>query len=481
MESINYDDPKIFKMIQKRHTDGIFQIESNLFKGLIGDIVPDKFSDIVAITSIGRPGPLSANMHSMYADRKHGFKEATEPVKNTWDIVGDSFGTIIYQESIMKIAQRVANFDDNQVDSFLRKSIAKKKKALMDLCKQWFAYGKVNEAPPEGYDETNIHQPYYDPEGKYGKAIPGGANNNYNPLKLIEFFESLEGYSEYLFNKSHACSYSLLTLATAYLKCYHPAEFISAVLSIQATDNESINQYVKVARNQLKLKVTCPHINKSGRYFTPNAKEKEIIYGLSSVKGLGAAKLDVILENQPYDSLEDATERLPKNIFNKTVGENLIKAGAFDFENPNRYEMLNKFYDLRKIKNDRMDPAKFTEQTYIDMETEIIGSPITFQPWWDMIQPGTKLKNETMKIVSVNERKDKNGRLMAFAMMECENSNFEAIIFSSKYGKINHLFHPGSYVSVSGKKDEKEKLILDTAKETENSIKRSKVKILDIL
>ena len=124
LEQIDYSDPKIFKMIQKKHTDGLFQIESDLFKGLIAQIIPEKFSDIVAITAIARPGPLSSNMNGMYSDRKHGFKEAVEPVPNTWDIVGENFGTIIYQEDIMRIAQRVADFDDNQVDSFLRKAIA---------------------------------------------------------------------------------------------------------------------------------------------------------------------------------------------------------------------------------------------------------------------------------------------------------------------------------------------------------------------
>lgn len=121
---ININDPNIFKTIANGETDGIFQLESNLFKNAIKSLIPDNINDINALTSYNRPGPLSAGMDKAYNKRKHGLEEAKEPLPNTWDIVKDSYGTIIYQEQTMLIAQKVAGFDDNQADSFLRKGMA---------------------------------------------------------------------------------------------------------------------------------------------------------------------------------------------------------------------------------------------------------------------------------------------------------------------------------------------------------------------
>lgn len=468
LENLDYNDPKVFKMIQKKKTDGLFQIESDMFKGLIGQIIPDKFSDIVLITSLGRPGPLSANMHGVYSDRKHGFVKLEEPVANTWDLLEETLGTIVYQEDIMRIAQRVAGFDDNQVDSYLRKSVSKKKKDLMDLCKQWFAYGKINQPVPEEHNDTDKNQPMYDPEAKYGNPIPGGISKGYDPKKLVTFFESLEGYVSYLFNKSHAATYSVLTLGTAHLKHYHPTEFMSALLSIQAPDNETRDKYVKVAR-EMELGIQCPDINDSGKFFTPKADEKTILYGLESIKGIGAAKLDAIIDNRPYANLEDAIDRLPKNIFNKTVGENMIKAGAFDFQCPNRYAMLNLFYALRKIKIDEHNPEEFGEDAYIIFESETLGAPVTYQPWWDLVIPNRKM-TETMTVTYINERTDKKGKLMAFGTAQCNGCNVELLIFSSHYGKMHHLLNPasGQQLQLTGKKDAKGLFLVSGAKKEKN-------------
>ena len=130
---IDIKDPKIYNLKAKGETDGIFQLESDLFKNAIKSLIPDSINDINALTSYNRPGPLSAGMDKAYNNRKHGLEKAIEPLPNTWDIVKDSYGTIIYQEQTMLIAQKVAGFNDNQADSFHRKGLAKKKKKLVDL------------------------------------------------------------------------------------------------------------------------------------------------------------------------------------------------------------------------------------------------------------------------------------------------------------------------------------------------------------
>ena len=192
------DNEEMFSMIQNKETEGIFQIESNLFKGLVSDIVPTNEKDICAISAIGRPGPLSAGMHTQYAQRKNGFEEAIPQLRGTDHITEDTYHTIIYQEQCMLIAKHVAGFDDSQADSILRKALAKKKADKMELARRLFIYGKKNCSAPADYDETNTNQCIYDPKGKYGASVLGGINNGYTEEELTEFWEKLKGYASYL-------------------------------------------------------------------------------------------------------------------------------------------------------------------------------------------------------------------------------------------------------------------------------------------
>ena len=197
-DEVKFDDKGIYSIMREKKTEGLFQIESNLFKGLIEDIQPTEFNDIVVMNSIGRPGPLSAGFDKDYAGRKNGIEEVREPLPNTLDIVQDSLGVIVYQEQIMLISQRVAGYSDNQADSYLRKAFAKKQKEKMAICRQWFIYGKKNGPAPEGYDEANLNQPMYDPTGKHGEAIVGGIGNGYDEKQLADFWKSIEGFADYL-------------------------------------------------------------------------------------------------------------------------------------------------------------------------------------------------------------------------------------------------------------------------------------------
>lgn len=190
----------MFSMIQDKATEGIFQIESNLFKGLVSDIMPTHFNDITAITSIGRPGPLSAGMHTQYAQRKNGFEDAIPQLRGTEEVTKDTYNTIIYQEQCMLIAKLVAGFDDSQADSILRKALAKKKADKMELARRLFIYGKVNKKAPSDYDESNKNQVVYDPTGKHGAPVKGGMANGYTEKELMEFWDKLKGYASYLSN-----------------------------------------------------------------------------------------------------------------------------------------------------------------------------------------------------------------------------------------------------------------------------------------
>ncbi len=449
--TLDFEDEKIYELIRSKNTEGLFQIESNLFKGMIEDIQPDCFNDIVIMNGMGRPGPLSCGLPQTYARRKNGLEEAKEPLDNTWDIVKDTLGTICFQENIMQIAQRVAGFSGNQTDSVLRKCLAKKKRSMMDMCKQWLIYGKINLEPPEGHDENNLDQPMYDPKKKYGEEIDGAIKRGYEEKILKAFWKDLEGYSDYLFNLSHSACYSYITILTAALKAHYPIEFMTALLSMEEKE-EKVEKYI-ASCEQMGLKVRVPDINLSEHSFSFKKDKKEILFGLSKVKGVGDTSVPAILENRPYQSLADVVSKVPKKFFNKRVGAALIKAGAFDSLDSNRYSLMNEFYDLRKDKDDRLVPSEYDRYVCQELEKETLGTNVTYKPWWDIIKKNSKVK-QVMRIRKVTEKVDKNGNMMAFVELEVEKCMIKGLVFASLYTKNVDKFK-NKVLEFTGKKDDK--------------------------
>jgi DNA polymerase-3 subunit alpha len=456
-EMVDVNDVKMFERIQNRETEGLFQIESNLFKGVIEDMVPTNLDDIIALTSICRPGPLSAGMGKQFTQRKHGLEEAVEPITNTWDIVSETYGTIIYQEQIMLIAKRVAGFDDNQSDSHLRKAFAKKRMDKMIMCRQWFIYGKINEEAPSEYNSENVDQPMYDKNGKYGPAIMGGLANGYNEKELKDFWTNIEGFADYLFNKSHAACYSYITALTGWLKTHFPGKFLAALLSVQDAQDK-IELYIKAARG-MNIDVKAPHINLSGVNF--KEVNGDIRFGLGSIKGVGATSIPAIIENRPYETLEEPMEKIGKKGFNKRVGMALIKSGAFDFININRNELINSFYEMRKDKDERVEPEDFDKDLCIAMEKEVLGSAITYIPWWDEIKTGETVTCN-IELTAVSEITDKNGNMMAFITGNAYGSEIRSVVFSRTYCANADKFDMNRYTHVilKGKKDDRGGLVV---------------------
>lgn len=404
-------------------------------------------------------------MHTKYNNRKNGIEEVILPVHSIEDIVGDTFGTIVYQEQVMAIAKKIAGFDDNQADSYLRKALAKKKKAMMDLCKRWLIYGKVNREIPEGYDNDNPNSVMFDPEGKYGAEIQGALMNDYSIKDLEDFWDDMEGYASYLFNKSHAACYSYITLLTAYLKKYYPVEFFAAVFSIQDSE-EKRAKYIGIAES-MGITITTPDINISGEEFTPIADKNTILYGLGSIKGVGESAIPEIIANRPYMSVEDMITKIPKKALNKRVGLALISSGACKAFDNNRYTLMNQFYTLRKDKVDLLDEELYDETICMELENSTLGAPITYKPWWSTVQ-----ENDTVNFVAtvkkVHEKTDRNGNMMGFVTLESQGCNIEAVVFARTYCanvdkfEIYNDVYP--QVLIKGKKDGKGKLIVSSVK-----------------
>lgn len=383
-----------------------------------------------------------------------------EPLPNTMDIVADSKGVLVYQEHAMRIAQRVAGFDDNQADSFLRKAMAKKKRYLLDLCNQWLIYGKINEEAPAGYDADNKEQPHYDPSGKYGSPIKGGINNGYTVKELKDYIEMTEAFCSYLFNKSHASCYSFISTCTMYLKTFYRTEFMAALLSLQTTQ-EKIDLYCKIA-NGYGIEVTTPDINLSNENFT--AVDGKILYGLGSIKGVGATAIPTLIANRPYADIADAYEKAGKKAFNKKIGESLIKAGAFDFINTNRNSLLNAFQDVRKAKKEeRYDEENYSEDVCTEYEQAVLGSAITYKPYWDTVVAGEVVSVE-LELKNVREKVDKNGNMMAFIDVVVNKCPLKGVVFASVYCKNVDAFDMNLNKTVCAKikKDDKGGFIVNS-------------------
>lgn len=333
----------------------------------------------------------------------------------------------------------------------------------MEMLRRMMIYGKVNTNGPSGW-ENNPKLPWYDEKKQYGTPIKGGINNGYSEAELNEFWTKIQGFCEYLFNKSHAACYSYITILTAWLKYYYPVEFFAAVLSIQ-TDEEKRKKYIEICEKE-KIDVVVPDINASNVDFTPEPKKKKIYFGLSSIKGVGATVVGDIIANRPYKSLEDMYSKLPKKVLNKRVIVALAKSGALDSFNDerNRYAILNDLMTIRKEKNyEPLPEAAYNMGACINFEEETLSAPITYKPWWNTIKTNSLVKERAL-ITSHREMTDKKGKLMAFATFSIRGCAVEAVIFGSVYGKVLSYFdlgiNPEKTVTVSGKKDDKGKLIV---------------------
>lgn len=452
-EEVGMKDPSLYEYIRTGETDGIFQLESNLMKGLIKIMEPTSFEDICAINACARPGPLSAGFDKMYGEGKRGHL-AQPPIRGCEDILEPTMNVILYQEELMRISKKVSGFDDMQADSITRRVTAKKKRKLFPMMKRCHIFGKKNCEGPEGW-ENDDHAPWYDPQGKLGKEIPGAIANGYTEKEMLDYFDAIEGFASYSFNASHCACYSYIGILSTWLKKNYPEEFMAAVISNQDKEEKKI-YYINVCENNLGIKVVPPDINKSGISFTPDSDHHQILYGIGGIKSVGEKYLSEILAGAPYKSVEDAVARIPRKAFNKRAAENLIKAGAFDFESKNRYILLNRLHKARKDKKEpELDPMDYTPAVCIQMEQEAMGIAITFKPWWDGVKNGGIVREERAEILSVEERKDKKGGLMAFVKLKIRDCEVRGILFASRYAKLVSAFdiNRGVHILITGKKD----------------------------
>lgn len=453
-EKVDIADPAIYELVRERKTDGIFQLESDLFKATIKEMQPTEIHDIIALTALCRPGPLSAKMHLMYAHRKNGIEDISYPIRGCESFLKQTYGVICYQEQLMQVSKTVSGFDDGQADSLTRKVTAKKRLDQMEMLRRCHFYGKRNCEGPEGW-EDDANAPWYDPKAKYGREICGAVVNGYTVEEMDSYWQSILGFASYAFNLSHASTYSYISVLELWLKKYYPVEYMAALLSIQDNE-ESRSKYINICR-KMGIKIKCPDINISENTFTPN--KDSILYSLNSIKNVGEKALEQIFANKPYSSLKDLLEKIPKKVLNKRVVENLIKAGALDSINTNRYTLMNEFRTLRKINEEPLEESLYIPDICDKYEEESLGVCVTNIPYWNMIRTGERVvSNGTVK--SIRKHTDKKGKEMAFISVVIEKCTIRGIVFSKAYNKAKEILQEGNECLFFGNKDEKDELII---------------------
>jgi DNA polymerase-3 subunit alpha len=298
LKDISFDDRKTYGLLGSGHTTGVFQLESAGMRDLLIKMVPTRFEDLIAIVALYRPGPMGSGMIDDFIKRKKGQIPVKYDLPQLKEILSETHGIILYQEQVMSIANRLANFTMGQADT-LRKAMGKKRPEEMEKLKEAF--------------------------------IQGAKSNGITEKKANRLFDLMTYFAEYGFNKSHSAAYAHIAYQTAYLKTHFPVEFMAATLSADMDNTDKIVKSINECR-EMGISILPPDINHSGQEF--KVIGNSIRFGLEAVKGVGAAAIESIIESRnkegPFTSIANFLQRGDSRRVNKKVIESLIKAGAFD-------------------------------------------------------------------------------------------------------------------------------------------------------
>ncbi|RMH02052.1 MAG: DNA polymerase III subunit alpha [Planctomycetota bacterium] len=305
------DDPEVYALLQAADTEGVFQLESAGMRRLLAELRPDCFEDLIAVLALFRPGPLGSGLHQTYARRKHGQEQVSYPHPLLEEVLRETYGVLIYQEQIMRVAQKMGGFSLNEADT-LRKAMGKKKRELMEPFERPF--------------------------------LAGAAERGVSEETAREVWEMMVKFAEYGFNKSHSAAYALVTYQAAWLKVHHPAEFYASSFTHEAADSDKLRVLLEDARRH-GIALLPPCVRVSGPDFTVTA-DGAVRFGLAAVKGVGRGAAEVLVElraarpDGPWHDLQDLYVDAASRGLNRTTLESLIKAGAMDSFGRRRLDLL---------------------------------------------------------------------------------------------------------------------------------------------
>ena len=472
INNIPTTDKGVYKMLSAGKSIGVFQLESDGMRDLVKRLKPENIDDITALLALYRPGPLGSGMIEDFINRKKGEIEIKYPHPSLEPILKETYGVIVYQEQVMKVASELAGFSLGQAD-ILRKAMGKKQKKVMEKQRELF--------------------------------IKGAQKNKIKKNVAVEVFDLIAYFAGYGFNKSHSVSYAFISYQTAYLKKNFPVEYMASLLTSIMGNNDKIPLYIRECQN-MGIQILPPDINQSLINFTV-VDNKSIRFGMAAVKNVGEKAFKSIIEerkkNNIYESLFDFCQRVDLRVVNKRVIESLIRCGSFDSLEGKRSQFLavldeaikrgqefqkdkrngqtsifDLFGDSQKgeIKNVHHytlpNIEEFSKNELLAMEKEMLGLYISQHPLKNFKEKIEEIVNtNSLEALNLPDRSNvilagvinrirkkstKNGNLMAFINLEDLEGSIEAIIFPKVFDKSKDIILKDAIVVIEGSLDSAE-------------------------
>ncbi len=472
IDAIPLDDEKTLALLRRGDSMGVFQLEGGPMRSLMRSLAPTSFDDVAALVALYRPGPMAANMHNDYADRKNGRKPVTYLHPDLEPLLADTQGLMIFQESVMRVAQKIAGYSLAEADN-LRKACGKKIRAMIALERDKFVVG----CEASGYGT------------ELGTAL----------------FDIIEPFADYAFPKSHAYGYGYIAYQTAYLKANFPVEYLAALLTSVKDDQDRSAVYLSECR-QMGITVLVPDINLSTSVFAARPDDATIPFGLSAVRNVGGGLVGLVIaereRNGPFLDFHDFCERVDPQVLNKRAVESLIKAGAFDSLGHKRRgllvamdQVIDRALSRRRERQqgvmslfgdggDTEEPSAFDERVPIPelafdkmqrlaYEKEMLGLYVSDHPLMGMEHllrrradctigelreaPETGEVRTVAGVVTHLARKyTRKGDLMAIFVLEDLQAAIEVMVFPRTMADFGNLLAEDAVVAVKGRLDTRE-------------------------
>ncbi|MEN8190556.1 MAG: DNA polymerase III subunit alpha, partial [Thermodesulfobacteriota bacterium] len=474
IDLIPMDDLKTYDLLCGGDALGVFQLESSGMRELLVNLAPTQFSDLIALVALYRPGPLDSGMVKDFVETKHGRATANYPLPQIKPVLEETYGVIVYQEQVMKIANILASYSLGDAD-ILRRAMGKKIAEDMEKEKVKFMAGaRKNEVPED---------------------------------KAEAVFDLMAMFAGYGFNKSHSAAYALISYQTAYLKAHYPAQFMAALLSCDMSNTDKVVLYIQECKEH-DIQVLPPDINESMQDFS--VIDDRIRFGLAAVKNVGGAALESIIDERElssrYESLQDFCNRVDSRKVNSRVIESLIKSGSFDSLGAKRsqlFDILDQTMDQAKaVQRDKQsgqlslfgvvpesepvdkssialpDIDEWADRKKLAFEKETVGFYITGHPLDDTISEIRTITDSDIAglsecgdeqsvrvgglIRSCKQLKSKKGDPMAFVTLEDILDTVEVVVFPDAYSRCYQYLSSDEPVIVQGtvQKDERGAKIL---------------------
>jgi DNA polymerase-3 subunit alpha len=494
LADIPFDDKNVYEMIGKGDTDGVFQLESGGMRSFLTGLQPSCFEDIIAAVSLYRPGPMDSIPRYIEGKRNPGSARYLHPILKP--ILDVTYGCMVYQEQIMQIVRDVAGYSLGRSD-LMRRAMSKKKHDVMEKEREYFIYGM---------EENGV------------VTVPGAVRRGVPVDTAEKMFEEMSAFASYAFNKPHAAAYAVLSLQTAWLKFYHTAPFMAALMNSAGGSPEKIAQYIQFCRKH-GVPVRPPDVNRSRARFSvdhDDGGEWGIRFGLCAIKSVGEGAVDAIVKeresNGPFYEMTEFLRRAATDSLNKRMVASLIQAGAFDSVDGNRLKLMQTYgmamddaakrrkrstqgqmtlFGTAAMPDDDLFPvdasARFSRSQTLAMEKEVTGVYITGHPleaYRDALEkmecdsqflagfaehPEKGLSYDGVVVTmggmvgAVRTKVTKNNAIMAFVTLEDLTGETECLLFPKVYERLRGLLERDKVIALTGelsvREDEPAKLL----------------------